>query len=334
MPRDCATPDTDRLSVLSPADREWDTRKALADRLVWAYRSIAARLDDPADAAICSRYADRCYECADFLGFGHALCRDTGELRWKLRTASFCRVRYCSVCQWRRSMLWTSRFLAAWPELRAAYPTARFVLLTLTVRNCEPNQLRATLAHMNRSWQRLIERKDWPALGFVRATEITRARDGKAHPHFHALLMVRPSYFTHSYVKHSEWAERWRSCLRFDYTPVVDVRSVRDDPETIAGAVREVLKYSTKASDLDVAEHPDFLWHLTRQTRKLRFVASGGVLRDVLRENEEPGNEELTELEGKEDAEQPSSDAVVPFSFHRFKIDPHYRRIRKGGSNA
>ena len=41
----------------------------------------------------------------------------------------------------------------------------------------------------------------------------------RAHPHYHALLLVKPSYFTKNYIKQSEWVEMWQKALRADYAP-------------------------------------------------------------------------------------------------------------------
>lgn len=335
MPRDhtpapaqLAGTDTERLSVLSPADVKWDNHKGQTERLAYAYRRIADR--DEGYSALFSRHSARCSDCADFLGFGQVPDKETGEVRWRLRQASFCRVRYCPICSWRRSMLWTSRFLTAWPQLRNAYPSARFVLLTLTVCNCGPDELRKTLAAMNAGWKRMTERKTWPALGFLRGTEITRSPDGTAHPHFHALLMVRSSYFTHGYIKQDQWVATWRDCMRLDYTPIVDVRAVKPTDDDVGAAVREVVKYTTKLDEDqldDVIAHPDFLRELALQTRKLRFMATGGTLRDVLRVDDEPTDQELAQIEPDKEAE-PTADPLVPFLYTRRKLDPHYRRAR------
>ena len=66
-------------------------------------------------------------------------------------------------------------------KLREQYPTHRFVFLTLTVKNCEIGELRSTLQHMNKSWQRLKDRKEFMAgvEGWIRTTEITRPKDPK-----------------------------------------------------------------------------------------------------------------------------------------------------------
>ncbi|MDI4746156.1 protein rep, partial [Salmonella enterica subsp. enterica serovar Kentucky] len=38
------------------------------------------------------------------------------------------------------------------------------------------------------------DRKEFkPVQGWIRTTEVTRGRDGSAHPHFHTLMMVPPS---------------------------------------------------------------------------------------------------------------------------------------------
>ena len=66
-------------------------------------------------------------------------------------------------------------------KLREQYPTHRFVFLTLTVKNCEIGELRSTLQHMNKSWHRLVKRKEFMAgvEGWIRTTEITRPKDPK-----------------------------------------------------------------------------------------------------------------------------------------------------------
>jgi hypothetical protein len=142
---------------------------------------------------------------------------------------------------------------------------------------------------------------------------------GTAHPHFHVLLMVSPNYFAKHYVKQAEWVQTWRDALRIDYDPVVDVRPVRAattisveaNGTGIVGAIRETLKYSVKPSDMKA----DVAWFLeiTRQLRKLRFIASGGLLKDVLRPEEET-EEQLLLLR---EAEQSDEKASVFFDWNR-----------------
>ncbi len=185
--------------------------------------------------------------------------------------------------------MWQARFLKALPAIEAAHPRARWLFLTLTVRNCPITDLRATIQSMNKAWHRLVKRPEFAAVqGWIRTTEVTRAQNDYAHPHFHVLLMVKPGYFAgKNYVTQQRWTELWQECARLDYTPIVDIRIVRQKPGSasspLRSAVAETLKYAVKPSDM----RDDWLIELTRQVHRLRFIASGGVLKDILRETEE-----------------------------------------------
>ena len=187
-------------------------------------------------------------------------------------------------------MMWQSRFLKALPSIEASHPSARWLFLTLTVRNMPVQELRQSLQEMNRAWNRLRLRPEFSTNveGWIRTTEVTRGRDDTAHPHFHCLLMVRPSYFGKGYVKHERWADLWRECARLDYQPSVRINAVKPRPSAggespLRHAVAETLKYSVKPSDM----RDDWLIELTKQVYKLRFIASGGALKNILREAEE-----------------------------------------------
>jgi plasmid rolling circle replication initiator protein Rep len=280
------------LSDYSPQDKPWDKHRGQAQQVEGVYLGT-----------VFDRLAGRIRGCSGYLGFGWEDDPDTGESRLKLREAQFCRVRHCPVCQWRRSLMWQARFLKALPSIEQAYPTARWLFLTLTVRNMPVQELRTSLQEMNKAWQRLIKRQEFSAVqGWIRTTEVTRGQNDYAHPHFHVLLMVRPSYFTHNYVTHERWAELWQECARLDYRPSVYIRAVKPkagiSESPIRRAVSETLKYAVKPEDM----HGEWLLELTKQVHRLRFIASGGVLKDILRETEE-SNEDLMLAEDGEGGE-------------------------------
>jgi hypothetical protein len=75
--------------------------------------------------------------------------------------------------------------------------------------------------------------------------------------------------------------------------------------------VAETLKYSVKPEDM---MDRDWLLELTRQVFKLRFVASGGVLKDMLREAEETERDLLLADDG-EDGE--GGEPTLFFDWHR-----------------
>jgi len=298
--RPSETGDTCYLSDISPDDKPWDTHRAQSDEIAKLYGLVGY-----------DRYSQRVSECSQWLTYA-LKANDDGELRLKLRDAKFCRVRHCPVCQWRRSMMWRARFFKALPAVQEKYPTGRWLFLTLTVRNCAITDLRQTLQWMNAAWKRLTERKGFPALGFVKSVEVTRGKDGSAHPHFHCLLLVPAGYFKRGYISQAKWTELWKSCLKADYDPVIDVRAVKATTPALNAtldtgngalmkALCETLKYTVKESDL-IAD-PDWLQELTRQLHKTRAIAIGGVLKEFLSEEdpEDLINGDVEEEEKTED---------------------------------
>lgn len=272
------------LSDLSPKDKPWDSHRAIAEQVEHLYSQTEF-----------ARYADRMAQCSQLLEFA-LKDDDAGSIAFKLQSTKFCRVRHCPVCQWRRALMWRARFFKAMPQILRDYTTARFVFLTLTVKNCELSELKTTLARMNNAWKLLTKRKEFPGLGFVKSVEVTRnAENGTAHPHFHVILMVRSSYFSHGYLSHDKWTELWQSCLKIDYVPKVNVKVIKPPKNTvnyenssldsaIIVSLCETLKYSIKEGDL-VAD-VDWLQELTKQLHKTRAIAVGGVFREYLSEEE------------------------------------------------
>jgi plasmid rolling circle replication initiator protein Rep len=296
------------LTDYSPQDKPWDVHRAQAQAVEGIY-----------SGTIFDRLAGRIKGCTGYLGFAWETDADTGESRLKLRAAEFCRVRHCPVCQWRRSMMWQARFLKALPAIEQAYPSVRWLFLTLTVRNCPITELRATIRDMNKAWHRLVKRHEFGAVqGWVRTTEVTKGkdRDDSAHPHFHCLLMVKSSYFKKHYVKHERWTELWQECARLDYRPSVDIRTVKarsgaTGESPLRRAVYETLKYSVTPEDM---MDRDWLLELTKQVFRLRFIASGGVLKNVLRETEETEQDLLL---ADEDGDGEASDPQLFFDWRR-----------------
>ncbi len=263
---------TPNLSDLSTRDKPWDKHRANADKVSGYYADSEFR-----------DYGDRIHFCSEFLDFRLTPDESEGLLKLKLASARFCRVRHCPVCQWRRSLMWKAKAYKILPKIVIEYPTYRWLFVTLTVRNCPIIDLSATLDWMHESFKRLTKLKSFPAIGWIKSTEVTRGKDGSAHPHFHCLLMVRPSYFGKNYMKQCEWVDLWRRSLRIDYNPVLDVQAIKKGISP-ASLVPELLKYCTKESDL-TADREWFL-ELTRQMHKKRNIATGGVLKDYLRELE------------------------------------------------
>ena len=192
--------------------------------------------------------------------------------------------------------MWKAKAYKILPKVLTDYPKIRWLFLTLTVRNCEITSLKDTLAWMNKAFKRLNELKDFPSVGYIKTTEVTRGKTppGSAHPHFHILMMVKPSYFSHGYISQAKWVELWQKSLRVDYKPILDVQALKPQ-DSLIGLLAEVIKYSVKESDITLDR--EWFLELTRQLHRTKAIAVGGVLREYLRELEE----DPEDLIGKDD---------------------------------
>lgn len=220
--------------------------------------------------------------------------------------------------------MWRARTIKILPKVVEDNPTHRFIFLTLTVRNCELSDLRATVTEMAAGWSRMTKRKNWPAHGWIRSLEVTRSKDGTAHPHFHCLLMVPAGYFkSGKYLSQEKWTDLWRSCMRLDYKPVVDVRAVKQQKgtnQTIVEAILETIKYTVKPDDLvgdgkqPSEQDSEWLVELTTQLHKVRALATGGILKQYLRELEE---EPQDLIHAEDDSEDDSCLGTVTFEWDK-----------------
>ncbi|MBU2841078.1 protein rep [Acidithiobacillus thiooxidans] len=288
------------------------------------------------------QYAARVRDCATALFFALRPDRETGELAFKLRSSQFCHWRHCPICQWRRSMRNKAIFLSRIDQLKEAHPSARWLMLTLTVRNCAVGDLRTTIQSMNRAWKALTLREEFgKVMGWVRSVEVTRGKDGSAHPHYHCLLMVQPSYFSGpGYVKTERWAAVWGECLKVDYVPVCDARAVRpkmvkgqdgqiiEAKAPVAAAAAEVLKYATKGQEL-LDGGPDWLAVYIQQVYGLKFLTSGGILKDIFKRDEAETNNDLVYVDGEKPAEPDEDDDDIRLRFDWYRQEKRYARKRR-----
>lgn len=253
--------------------RPWDVHKKQSRRLAALYEFVNPRK------------GELMQQCADWLGYH----RD-GE-GYRLAKANFCRVRLCPMCQWRRSLKVYGQMSRIcenvdWSEYAAVH-------LTLTVRNCQPEDLSTTLDRLMEGFHRLLKYKDVDAAvkGSYRAVEITinnTAGDpwlGTMHPHIHALLIVRKTYFkSRYYIKHEKWVSLWQKACKLDYEPDVSVQRVAvEEGQTITDALREVAKYSTKSTDITNTplDPVEYLKVLDEALNNRRFVSYSGLLKEL-----------------------------------------------------
>lgn len=271
------------LSELSQRDYLWDKYKATASIVSEFYANTEFQ-----------KYAISIDACSDFLCF-RLVNDDCKQLKFKLKSAMFCRVRYCPVCQWRRSLMWKAKAYSLLVSLETLYPTCRWLFLTLTVKNPSIEKLRVCIKHMSESFSRLSRLKDFPAIGWLRSLEITCGVERSPNPHLHCLLLVKPWYFGRGYLTHDEWRKNWQKSLCVDYQPMVNIQAVSEST-SMSSAISELFKYCVKNSD--ITANREWLLELTRQTTKLKTISTGGVLKKHLSELEREPEDLIGDYDG------------------------------------
>lgn len=267
-------------------ERPWKKYKKLAE-ILYRIFLMALKLDP---ICIADTALFRLAKCSGWLLF-----RRYGN-KLKLQSADFCRHRLCPTCNWRKAMKLFGQMREVTTKLQTDFPAARYIFLTLTVQNCAGDDLEETINRMTAGFKLLVNAGKNNAsaksvkanlLGYAKAMEITydsekyitekMFRDrkkyyqgrglaigdenpncGKYHPHFHVLLMVKSEFFRSGYIRQDKWAEIWQDCMKLDYRPQVDVRTIKPSEtqktDAMASAISETMKYPVKPDSLKLAE--------------------------------------------------------------------------------
>lgn len=345
------------LSETSPKDANWDKHRSYAQDTEYVYQQGIYSFnfgkynmsDDERNQV--TKWYKRVANCSLLLEFHE----NTAEDKLRLSNAFFCHHRNCPVCQWRKTLVYKELYEKLLKSLAMDYPNYRFIFLTLTVENCEIEKLRETLVYMHESWRKMEKRKEFsPVVGWVRTFEVTR--DSKrpnthAHPHYHIILMVKPSYFSHGYIKHSEWVALWQDCLGVNYSPSVRVQGIKpkiltdtekqslnpaeQKAKAIASAVAELVKYSIKPDEIkgdgSTASMEWFIMYAF-QVHKMRAIATGGLIK--VRQKELKNSDNITTgdmllgASTDDEVEKPKPDNVVYFGYNNSIRKYKHRKTR------
>lgn len=283
-------------------ERPWAAFKLMNGYVALAYDEIH------------ERKAARLRECASWLQF-----KKGADNMMKLHRANFCRVRLCPVCAWRRSLKTYAQVRACVNYIGSEY---RYIFLTLTIKNCGGSELSDEITHIGEGFHRLMQYKEVAKVcqGFYKGLEITHnLEDNTFHPHIHAVLAVRKSYFTsRDYIKQARWCELWARACKLDYVPVVDVRKIKGSMDK---AVAEVAKYAVKPSEIVCFDD----WELSVETVRVldkalenrRLTGFGGIFKDAHKalhlDDNEDGDLTHTEAEAMHDSDEEN---IIAYTWH------------------
>jgi len=269
------------------------------------------------------RLSERCENCATVLIF--AECENEHR---RLRTANFCHVRVCPMCEWRRSLKLSVAVVHTISHAYEADQKLRFVYLVFTQKNVQGEDLESELGRITSAWSKLRKRKEFEIVkGWIRTIEITRNLKNKTwHPHLNVIIAVPPSYFSHDYVKQSRWRELWQEVMGLDYLPQVNVQAVKMVPSEggeapSPKAALELAKYCVKDADLmgkTVEETRERLEVLVPALHHKRLIDSAGCLKM----SKDPEAGDLVHIEGEDTLEKHVKTCPIcstPLADHLFR---------------
>lgn len=235
----------------------------------------------------------RMRECSTFMQF--IATKDKSHK--KVVGSNSCGNRFCPICNWNKArkdgVMLSVLMQAIKNELNYEY-----IFLTLTVPNVPSIELESEIKHLNQSFKRLSETKQFKqsVKGYVRKMEVTyNSERDDYHPHFHVLLAVNKSYFTDakSYINRDLWLEMWKSATRYTDITQVDVRKVTDKKGDTA--FKEMAKYSTKDSDMIFNQEVfDTLYYATKGKR---LIVYSGIFKDYKKKYESKQLEQYKKID-------------------------------------
>lgn len=299
------------------------SQKMKSKTLASAYRTIAkSTVLGESNSAAYMRRADEVEHCGEYLRFAH----EEGEEKRKLVDARFCRDRLCPFCNWLKSLKLFGQLSRILDFLKEDYA---FIFLTLTIPDLPEQDLDLGLDRLFAAWAMLAKRKAYKKAirGAFRALEVTVKHDDQVgvdlyHPHFHAILAVRKSYFTDTkvYLSHDAWTDLWVDCctkagievplVKNPKTGIeqpflsVDVRRIRSrgGRAAEASAAAETAKYTLKDTEYLGAELSEIdrvvrVFFLSYALKGRRLISFSGVFRKARKalELDDPESGDLTE---------------------------------------
>lgn len=266
--------------------------------------------------------------CADTLLFA-----ENAEGKKKLKSANFCRLRLCPMCQWRRSLKMFGQVQTITDKILERDKGTRFLFATFTVKNVDAENLETCINILNNKFLYLVSRNKTfaPAkklkqnlLGYLKAVEVTyNTKDKTYHPHLHVIFAVKSTFFKNkqNYMTKKEWIELWQQALGVDYKPQTDIRAIKSGT---AKAVAEVAKYPVKTApilSLPDDEAVEVLKTLTLSLHKKRFVAYGGIFKTIKQELKLTDVETDKDLVNVDTEQQERFNAVIAVLFkYNFKF--------------
>jgi hypothetical protein len=181
----------------------------------------------------------------------------------------------CPCCRGRRERI-SYKYINGLPNLLAAHD-GDVVSACFTVQNVVARNLRPEIARINTSFTRHFLRAIRYRVGtasYLKKLEVTRAVDGKAHPHIHSMLAL-----PHGWTERNSLLNMWQDAGRMRYTPDVYWRRIqREQTGEVTRELTYILKQPLRVNR-EMLNDPAFVLAAATSLAAVRTTSAGGAFR-------------------------------------------------------
>ena len=157
-----------------------------------------------------------------------------------------------------------------------------FIFLTLTAPNVKGAELNDEIKRYNKAFSRLMKRKEVSQIvqGSIRKLEVTYNKErNDYHPHFHAIISVKKSYFkSRYYIKKNKWLELWQEAMQDTSITQVDIRRMNTED---TNSICEIAKYGAKDADYMISQEVFDTFYKALKGKQL--ITFSGAFKEALK---------------------------------------------------
>lgn len=221
-------------------------------------------------------YANRLHHCC------HTLEIDYGQTTPRVMPHYPCGVSLCRLCEYFKRRQKIAQFFGVIHQLQTLdhIRSARYHLLTLTIRPIASVELAASLAMMKKGFHTLVSRRLFhqSILSSSLFVHYKLHDEGLIRPHLHVLIISRGG---RHHIPNEAWANGWLELMNTYYEPHVDIRAIQGGMDGMANVLAYGLNYLDFA---DVKQHPQAFRELFRVSKSLRKECHRGLVKDLKRQ--------------------------------------------------
>lgn len=172
-----------------------------------------------------------------------ALIEQCGTREWQWRCGcgadlgtvkQSCHQYFCPRCQRIKAYKIAKEVEAMLQELRKTNAGLRVLWGTFTLPVCGAAGLRKQLDTLSGGFAKLLRKAPLKKyiIAAVRFIEFgNNCKLGRFHPHLHALIVVKATYFSKGYLSQQAWLTQWRAATKSSQVTQINLRRIKADPK-------------------------------------------------------------------------------------------------------